>query len=118
MSLNNGKHSSCKDKKWPTITEAVRESILDLEGIVDITETMKNFDTLQYEKPQEYSPEQIINLRKKKLHMSQPVFAAVCNIKLPTLQKWERGYSKPTPPVNRLFQLVEKGGLDLIKQNF
>ena len=51
------------------------------------------------------------------LKMSQQVFASVCNIKLPTLQKWERGYSKPTPPVNRLFQLVEKGGLGLSNGN-
>ena len=115
MSRNNGKHKN--EEKWPTITETVRQSILDLEGIVDITETMKNFDRLQYEEPPEYSAERIVNLRRKKLHMSQPVFAAACNIKLPTLQKWERGYSKPTPPVNRLFQLVEKGGLELIKQD-
>jgi putative transcriptional regulator len=117
MTKNNGKHKGGNDEKWPTITETVRQSILDLEGIVDITETMKNFDRLQYEQPPEYTAERIVNLRRKKLHMSQPVFAAACNIKLPTLQKWERGYSKPTPPVNRLFQLVEKGGLKLIKQD-
>jgi DNA-binding transcriptional regulator YiaG len=35
---------------------------------------------------------------------------------LSTLQKWERGVAKPTPPVNRLFQLVEKGRLELIRK--
>ncbi len=109
MKKNNG-----RNKKWPAITEVVRESVKDLYGIVDISETMKNFDRLQYECPKTYTPDRIVRLRKRRLHMSQPVFASVCNIKLPTLQKWERGYSKPTPPVNRLFQLVEKGGLDLI----
>lgn len=101
-------------EKWPTITEAVRESIEDMGELFDVTETMRNFNELQYETPEEYTPERIVNLRKRKLHMSQHVFAAVCNIKLPTLQKWERGYSKPTPPVSRLFQLVEKGALKLI----
>jgi DNA-binding transcriptional regulator YiaG len=72
MRRNNGKHKTGKDEKWPTITETVRQSILDLEGIVDITETMKNFDRLQYEQPPEYTPERIVNLRRKKLHMSQP----------------------------------------------
>jgi putative transcriptional regulator len=105
-----------KKEKWPTITNTVRESIQDLDGIVDIMETMRKFNRLQYEKPKEYSSDEIIHLRKQKLHMSQSVFAAVCNIKLPTLQKWECGYSKPTPPINRLFQLVEKGGLNLISQ--
>jgi putative transcriptional regulator len=116
MKRNNEKHRNGSTEKWPSITDAVRESIQDLEGVVDVTETMKTFNKLQYEDPDKYTAERIVKLRKNKLHMSQPVFAAVCNIKLPTLQKWERGYSKPTPPVNRLFQLVERGGLHLIMQ--
>jgi DNA-binding transcriptional regulator YiaG len=44
------------------------------------------------------------------------VFARVCNIRLSTLQKWERGVSHPTPPANRLLQLVEKGALGLLKK--
>ena len=111
------KKNKTKKEKWPTITEAVRESIQDLDGTTDIKETMKNFNRLQYEEPKEYTSQRIVHLRKNTLHMSQTVFAAVCNIKLPTLQKWERGYSKPTPPINRLFQLVEKGGLTLIRQD-
>jgi putative transcriptional regulator len=99
---------------WPSVMESVEKSIKDLEGIIDITETMRTFNKLKYEDPQEYTADQIVNLRRDKLHMSQSVFASVCNIKLPTLQKWERGHSKPTPPVKRLFQLVEKGGLELI----
>lgn len=110
------KNNKTAKGKWPTITDTVRESIKDLDGIVDIKETMRDFNRLQYEEPKTYTSEKIVHLRKHTLHMSQPVFAAVCNIKLPTLQKWERGYSKPTPPINRLFQLVEKGGLDLITQ--
>jgi DNA-binding transcriptional regulator YiaG len=105
-----------KNDRWPTVMESVEQSIKDMEGIVDITETMRRFNKLKYEAPKEYSPASIVTLRKKKLKMSQQVFANVCNIKLPTLQKWERGYSKPTPPVNRLFQIVEKGGLGLIQR--
>ena len=92
--------------------ESVEQFIKDLEGIIDITETIRRFNKLKYEEAQEYTPERIVHLRKDKLRISQSVFASVCNIKLPTLQKWERGYSKPTPPVNRLFQLVEKSGLN------
>jgi putative transcriptional regulator len=105
-----------REERWPTVMESVERSIRDLEGIVDITETMRRFNKLKYEEPQDYTADRIVRLRKDKLHMSQSVFASVCNIKLPTLQKWERGYSRPTPPVNRLFQLVEKGGLELISQ--
>jgi putative transcriptional regulator len=113
--MANKKMIKKKKVHWPTVLESVEQSIRDLEGVVDITETMRRFNKLKYEEAQEYSPAQIVHLRKDKLHMSQSVFASVCNIKLPTLQKWERGFSKPTPPVNRLFQLVERGGLDLIE---
>ena len=110
------KKTEKQEERWPTVMESVEQSIKDLDGIVDIKETMRRFNKLKYEMPKEYTSKRIVNLRKGKLHMSQSVFASVCNIKLPTLQKWERGYSRPTPPVNRLFQLVEKGGLDLITQ--
>lgn len=108
------KNNKIKKEKWPTISDTIRETIQDLEGIVDIKETMRDFNRLQYEEPKTYTSEKIVHLRKHTRHMSQPVFAAVCTIKLPTLQKLERGYSKPTPSVNRLFRLVEKGGRSLI----
>jgi putative transcriptional regulator len=114
--MPNKKNGKKHEEHWPTVMESVEQSIKDLEGIVDITETMRRFNKLKYAEAQEYTADRIVHLRKDKLHMSQSVFASVCNIKLPTLQKWERGYSKPTPPVNRLFQLVEKGGLELISQ--
>lgn len=43
--------------------ESVEQSIKDLEGIVDVTETMRNFNTLKYEEAQEYTPERIVHLR-------------------------------------------------------
>ncbi len=113
----NNKNVKNHEEHWPTVMESVEKSIKDLEGIDDITQTMRRFNKLKYAEAQEYTPDRILHLRKDRLHMSQSVFASVCNIKLPTLQKWERGYSKPTPPVNRLFQLVEKGGLELITQD-
>jgi putative transcriptional regulator len=114
--MSNKRKTGKQEDRWPTVMESVEQSIKDLDGIVDIKETMRRFNKLKYEMPKEYTAKRIVNLRRSKLHMSQSVFASVCNIKLPTLQKWERGYSRPTPPVNRLFQLVEKGGLDLITQ--
>lgn len=112
--MKNRQREKSRKENWPTVMESVEQSIKDLEGIVDITETMRRFNKLKYEDPQEYTAERIVKLRRDKMHMSQSVFASVCNIKLPTLQKWELGYSRPTPPVNRLLQLVEKGGLELI----
>lgn len=104
-------------RKWPSITDVVRKSINDLSDVVDTAKTMRDFDKLQYEKAGDYTPSGIKKLRINKLHMSQAVFASICNIKLSTLQKWERGFCKPTPPVMRLFQLIDNGGIDLIKKS-
>jgi putative transcriptional regulator len=103
-----------KSKSRATLMDSIESAITDFEDVSDITATMRNLNALKYEEPIDYDAEQIVNLRKNKLKMSQSVFASLCNIKLPTLQKWERGYSRPTPPVKRLFQLVEKGALNLI----
>jgi putative transcriptional regulator len=98
------------------VLDSIRESIEDLKSVQDVTETLREFDKLRYREPRHYSRTDIIRLRKKKMRMSQSVFAAVCNAKLSTVQKWERGVAKPTPPVYRLFQLIENDALDLIER--
>lgn len=97
-----------------TPMNTIRETLEGIGKVIDNKQTMREFDALHYEIPKEYTAKAITLLRTKRLGMSQTVFARVCNIRLSTLQKWERGVSKPTPPVFRLFQLVEKGGLELI----
>jgi putative transcriptional regulator len=105
-----------KKKDPNTPMDSIRETLEGIGKVIDNKKTMHEFDQLQYEEPKVYSPSAIARLRTKRLGMSQAVFARVCNIRLSTLQKWERGVAKPTPPVNRLFQLVEKGGLELISK--
>ena len=78
---------------------------------------MREFARIDYEPPKQYGPRDILKLRKNKMHMSQAVFAIVCNTNLDTLQKWEQGVRKPTKPIYRLFQLMEKDALDLVKKN-
>ncbi len=104
-----------KSKKR-SLTNTVREMLDDLGQVQDVKETMKKFDALQYEQPKTYSMKEIIALRESKMRMSQSVFASICNAKLSTVQKWERGVAKPTPPINRLFQLIEHNALELIKR--
>ena len=94
--------------------DSIRETLEGIGKVIDNKQTLREFDALQYETPKVYTANAIARLRTRRLGMSQAVFARVCNIRLSTLQKWERGATKPTPPINRLFQLVEKGGLELI----
>ncbi|MDD5673839.1 MAG: hypothetical protein PHC61_06740 [Chitinivibrionales bacterium] len=49
MKRNNRKHKNESAEKWPTITEAVRESIQDFEGLV--TETRNSFNKPPYKDP-------------------------------------------------------------------
>jgi putative transcriptional regulator len=102
------------DRSWPSVTDAVRETLTDIGKVIDNKQTMREFDALQFEPPKDYGAKEIVHLRTRKLRMSQAVFARACNIRLGTLQKYERGARKPTPPVNRLLQLVERDGLKLV----
>lgn len=99
----------------PAVLDMVEESLRAVGKVKDIKTTLREFDHLRYPAPKEYAPAEIVRLREEKLRMSQAAFALACNAKLSTLQKWESGVNKPTPPVNRLFQLIERGGLAFLE---
>lgn len=103
-----------RHKKKLSLSETVRDAIGALGHVQDVRETLREFDKLQYKEPRNYTTHDIVELRTKKMRMSQAVFATVCNAKISTVQKWERGVSKPTPPIFRLFQLIESDALELI----
>ena len=101
------------------IADSTREMLDGLSKVQDVTQTMREFNKLDYEEPKEYKPDDIVKLRQKVLGVSQGVFAYVCNINVNTLQKWEQGKRSPSHSVYRLFQLFEKyqkHGLDLFKK--
>lgn len=100
---------------YPDIMDMVAEGLRAVGKVKDVKTTMKDFEQIRYPAPREYGPADIVKLRERKLRMSQAAFALVCNAKLSTLQKWESGVNKPTPPVNRLFQIIERGGLAFLQ---
>ena len=53
------------------------------------------------------TPSQIRSIRKK-LNVSQPVFAAMMNIPTVTAASWERGRRKPTGAALRLLDIARK----------
>ena len=55
--------------------------------------------------PPEVSAQQVSRLRKK-LRMSQSLFAATLNVSPRTVQSWEQGRRKPSDASLRLLQLV------------
>jgi putative transcriptional regulator len=103
------------DDAQPDLLEMVGDSLQAVGRVKDAKTTIKEFERIKFPAPREYGPADIVKLRERKLRMSQAAFAVVCNAKLSTLQKWESGINKPTPPINRLFQIIERGGLAFLQ---
>jgi len=94
-----------------SIAKSITSTISDLHnnGLVDEI-TMKNIETLCIPEVKEYSPENIISIRKK-LKLSQAALANLFNISTSTVQKWEQGNKKPTGASRKLLDVIERKGL-------
>jgi putative transcriptional regulator len=58
-------------------------------------------------------PQKIKAIRET-AQVSQAVFAAMLNISVSTVQKWEIGQKRPSGKALKLLHIVEKRGLDAI----
>ena len=94
-----------------SIVKSINSVIDDLyqDGLVDEI-TMRNIHNLCLPEIKEYMPEEIIALRKQ-IRLSQAALAAVFNVSLSTVQKWERGKKKPTGSSRKLLDIVERKGI-------
>ncbi len=81
-------------------------------GLVD-TKTMRDFDASCLTPVEEFSPEEIVQLRKK-AGVSQAVFASYLNVTVGLISQWERGEKRPQGPSLKLLTLVREKGLDAI----
>jgi DNA-binding transcriptional regulator YiaG len=111
--MANRKVASLRDA---SVLDTVEQALAEIDQVRPIAQTLRTFNKLKYGEPATYGPAEIVALRNRRLGVSQAVFAGMCNIKLSTLQKWERGVNHPTPPMFRLFQLIEHGALSLIEK--
>ncbi len=97
-----------------SIREVVHETAKGLNnaGLMD-AETLRELDARSDPVVNEYSPEQIKQLRLKN-NASQTVFAAYLNANTSTIQQWENGQISPKGPLLKLLNLVEKKGIDIL----
>ena len=95
-----------------SVSKSLTSVVDDLfnDGSVDEI-TMREIHSLCLPDIQEYSAARIVELRKK-THLSQAAFAAVVNVSPSTVQKWERGAKKPNGSSQRLFDIIERKGLE------
>ena len=68
------------------------------------------------QKPPVFTPEKVAQIRKGKAHMSQSVFAALLNVSVSTVQKWEAPDSgkHPSGAATKLLQVIECKGVEAI----
>ncbi len=97
-----------------SISKSIISTVKDLHksGLVDEI-TMRNIENLCLPDVQEYSPEKIIALRKR-FKLSQAALASIFNISPSTVQKWERGNKKPTGASRKLFDIIERKGIEVL----
>ncbi len=51
---------------------------------------------------------------RQQSHMSQAVFAAILNVSISTVQKWETGEKKPAGASLKLLNLVRRKGIEVL----
>ena len=91
---------SKKASLFERIKKGLEESIAHSRGELALRTT--TFPTL----PPAMTPRRVRALRRK-LGMSQSVFATTLNVSLKMLQNWEQGLRKPDRAALRLLQIIE-----------
>ena len=97
-----------------SIVDSITKTVQDLNrsGLVDEI-TMKNIEKLCLPEIKEFTPQEIISIRKR-YRLSQAALARVFNISPSTVQKWERGNKKPTGASKKLLDIIERKGLEAL----
>lgn len=81
-------------------------------GIID-SKAMRDFDLLCLVQVPPYGAEDVRRLRRR-LKLSQPVFAAALNVSTSTVRQWEIGEKKPSGPSLKLLNLLDRKGLEVL----
>ena len=97
-----------------SISKSITSTVRDLKkiGLVDDI-TLKNIENLCLPEVKEYSPENIVTIRKK-FKLSQAAMASIFNISTSTVQKWEQGNKKPTGASRKLLDIMERKGIEAL----
>jgi putative transcriptional regulator len=86
-------------------------------GIIGLR-TMQKFDKLCMIDSHAMKPEEIQNIRKNIVKVTQPEFAKILSVSPSTIAKWESGNKKPSGLALKILNLIEKKGIDFYLQIF
>jgi len=105
-------HSNLSSK----ILDMVEEDLHAINEVKDISTSIKEFNKIKYPAPKRYTKRDVIRIRRK-LNVSQSVFAYILNASESTIRKWEIGAKVPGGANCRLLQIIENIGVGILRLN-
>lgn len=92
-----------------SINNSIASTVQDLlDSGIEVSFTKKELNKLGLKVPNLlFTPEKILALRKK-MKLSQAVFAAVLNVSPSSIRQWEQGKRTPSGSTQVLLELLEK----------
>ena len=102
------------NKECSKVFDMVEEELNPIGEIEDVLLSISKFNKICYLKPKQYKSKDIVKIRKK-LNVSQAVFAFLLNASESTIKKWETGVKQPGGANCRLLQIIERNGAEILQ---
>ncbi len=90
-----------KSKIEYEIIEGLKQAVSHERGEITLKTSIKEIPS----PAPKWSSSKVKKLRKEVFHMSQPQFAALLNVKAPTVRAWEQGQKTPSGAASRLLEV-------------
>lgn len=98
------KSQRLNDREFAELKEGAEEALAHARGRMV---TLRTRSALRRQKPPPFTPARIRSIRRR-LNVSQPVFAELLYVTKATACKWEQGLRKPSGSALRLLEIAEK----------
>jgi len=103
-----------KRKNHSKVLDMVEEDLRAIGEVKDVSLSIKKFNKIRYPEPRHYTARDVVKIRRK-LNVSQAVFAYLLNASESTVKKWETGMKEPGGANCRLLQIIETNGAEVLQ---
>ena len=103
-----------KSKNYSKILDMVEDELNAIGEVKDASLSINKFNKIRYPQPRHYIAKDVIRIRRK-LNVSQAVFAYLLNASESTIKKWETGVKEPGGANCRLLQIIETNGTEVLQ---
>jgi putative transcriptional regulator len=103
-----------KAKNRSKVLDMVEDDLNAIGEIKDVSLSINKFNKIRYPEPKHYKSRDVVRIRKR-LNVSQAVFAYLLNASESTVKKWETGVKEPGGANCRLLQIIENNGAEVFQ---